>query len=79
MTDELRDTIEEADQAVHANGELNDGEMVHWMARPPLRVGVGGLSAAALGGFACGVAATLGVLALAGWIGPDRAPPRRRA
>ena len=54
---------------------LTNGEMVHWMERKPIRVGPGGLSAAALGGFAAGVAATLGVLALAGWIGPERDLP----
>lgn len=79
MTDELLDTIEEADQTPpRGDGGLTNGEMVHWMDRPPIRVGPAGLSAAALGGFALGVAATLGVLALAGWIGPERERPDLR-
>ena len=80
MTDELLDTIEEADQAPpQANGTVANGEMVHWMERKPIRVGPAGISAAALGGFAFGVAATLGVLALTGWIGPERELPDFRA
>ncbi|MBS0360956.1 MAG: hypothetical protein JSR98_06220 [Proteobacteria bacterium] len=74
MTDEFLDTIEEADRAP----PLSNGEMVHWMEKKPIRVGPAGLSAAALGGFAFGVAATVSVLALMGWIGPERDLPDPR-
>ena len=57
-----------------------DGELVHWGARKPLRVGPAGISATAGAAFSLGVVVTLGVLALVGWIGPQRelAIPTRR-
>jgi hypothetical protein len=57
-----------------------DGELVHWMEPKPLTVGPAGVSAAVAGAFALGVAATLGVLALTHWLGPERVVelPRRR-
>ncbi|MBS0332297.1 MAG: hypothetical protein JSS35_05980 [Proteobacteria bacterium] len=79
MTDELLDTVEEANRdALQGNGAPTNGEMVHWMEKKPIRVGPAGISAAALGGFAFGVAATLGVLAVCGWIGPERDLPDMR-
>lgn len=68
MTEEILDHVEDATEP----RPLNNGEMVHWMARKPIRVGPAGLSAAAATGFVVGVAGTLTVLALAGWLGPDR-------
>jgi hypothetical protein len=57
-----------------------DGELVHWMEPKPLTVGPAGVSAAAAGAFALGVVATLAVLALTHWLGPERVVelPRRR-
>jgi hypothetical protein len=57
-----------------------DGELVHWMEPKPLTVGPAGVSATAVGAFALGVVTTLGVLALAHWLGPERQVelPRRR-
>lgn len=49
-----------------------DGELVHWMEPKPLAVGPKGVSLAAAGGFALGVAAAVTVLALAHWLGPAR-------
>ncbi|THD58603.1 hypothetical protein [Phenylobacterium sp.] len=68
MSEEVLDHTEEAAEPIPpANGGL-----VHWMAPKPLSLGPAGVSAAALGGFALGVAATLAALALAGWLGPER-------
>jgi hypothetical protein len=47
----------------------------------PLTAGPAGVSIAVASGFALGVAGTLAVLALVGWLGPEReivAPRRRR-
>lgn len=48
------------------------GELVHWMApaRPWLRPA--GLSLAAVGAFALGAAAALGLVAAGRWLGPRR-------
>jgi hypothetical protein len=56
-----------------------EGELVHWMEPKPLRVGPAGVSAAAAGAFALGVVATVAVLALTHWLGPERVVelPRR--
>ena len=78
MSEELLDPVVEGTEP-HLNGGLANGEMVHWGDRKPIRVGPAGISAAALGGFAFGVVATLGVLALTGWIGPERELPDFRA
>ncbi len=51
-----------------------NGELVHWMARKPVAVGVPALSATAVGAFAAGAAVTLGVLALLHLMEPARAP-----
>ena len=74
MNDELQDPVIEVDDP-HLNGGLADGDVVQWGERRPWRVGPGGFSAAALGGFALGAAATLSVLALCGWVGPKREFP----
>jgi hypothetical protein len=57
----------------------SNGELVHWMARRPLTVGPAGISAAAAGAFALGAVATVVVLALMHWLGPERQveSPRR--
>jgi hypothetical protein len=47
-----------------------NGELVHWMGRKPMAVGPGGLSVAVASGFALGVAATVAVLGLGGWLAP---------
>ena len=56
-----------------------DGELVHWMEPKPLTVGPAGVTAAAAGAFALGVVATVVVLALTHWLGPQRVVelPRR--
>jgi hypothetical protein len=55
-----------------------EGELVHWMQKPPLTVGVTGVSLAALGGFALGVGATLAVLAFTDIVDPLVTVRRRR-
>ena len=56
-----------------------DGELVHWMEPKPLTVGPAGVTVTAAGAFALGVVATLAVLALTHWLGPQRVVelPRR--
>jgi hypothetical protein len=49
-----------------------NGELVHWMDRKPLIVGAKGLSATAGAAFSLGVVATVAVLALVHWLGPQR-------
>jgi hypothetical protein len=66
MSEQVVEDLEDLEQPA-ANGEL-----VHWMGRKPLTVGPGGLSAAVASGFALGVAASVAVLALGGWLGPRR-------
>jgi hypothetical protein len=69
--DEVQDALASPD---------TDGELVHWMAPKPLRIGPAGVSAAAGVAFTLGVVATVAALALAHWLGPERViePPRRR-
>jgi len=57
-----------------------DGELIHWMSRKPLKLGPAGISAAAGAAFTLGVIATVAVLALTHWLGPEREVelPRRR-
>jgi hypothetical protein len=57
---------------------LANGELVHWMARKPLRVGPAGVSATAAAGFTLGVVTAVAVLALAHWLGPERTVAVRR-
>jgi len=47
-------------------------EIVHWMQPRPLSVGALGLSGAVAGAFVLGAVATVGVLAVLHWLGPDR-------
>lgn len=56
----------------------DDGEVVHWMNRPPPSVGPIGISATAVGAFALGVAATLAVLAFSDVVDPLVEVRRRR-
>jgi hypothetical protein len=51
--------------------EEEDGEDVHWMEKPPLKVGWLGLSATAVGAFSLGVVAGMAVYAFSGWL-PQR-------
>jgi hypothetical protein len=55
-----------------------NGELVHWMDKKTLSVGPGGLSATAGAAFSLGVVATLAVLALVHWLGPQRVVVVRR-
>ena len=64
--------IEDVDD--HAQPAAN-GELVHWGAPKPLRVGPAGMSATAGAGFALGVAAAVAALALFHWLGPQREIP----
>ena len=61
-----------------ALAEPTNGEVVHWMEKPPITVGVTGASMAAVGGFALGVAATLAVLAFTELVDPLVTIRRRR-
>lgn len=61
----------DADEGALALAEA-DGEVVHWMAPKPLRVGPTGLSATAGLAFTVGVLAAVAALALAHWLGPQR-------
>jgi hypothetical protein len=56
-----------------------DGELVHWMARGPIRLGSAGVAATALAAFALGVAAAFGALAAYRYLEPrrDALPPWR--
>lgn len=74
MSEQVVEDLEDLEQPTP------NGELVHWMARKPLTVGPTGLSVAAASGFVLGVVGTLTVLALAGWLGPEReiVTPRRR-
>ncbi|MBW8812174.1 MAG: hypothetical protein JF588_02005 [Caulobacterales bacterium] len=56
-----------------------DGELVHWMARGPVRLGTAGVAVTAAAAFALGVAAALGALAAYRYLEPrrDALPPWR--
>lgn len=61
--------------------EEPNGEVVHWMAPKPLRVGPKGISIATAGAFAVGAATAVAVLALMHWLKPQQtilAQVRRR-
>jgi len=49
-----------------------NGELVHWGAPKPLRVGPAGMSVTAGAAFTLGVATAVVVLALVHWLGPER-------
>jgi hypothetical protein len=73
--DAMEESLEDVGPALPQD---TNGEVVHWMDRPPMKVGPVGVSAAALGGFALGVAATLAVLALSDIVDPLVEVRRRR-
>ena len=58
--------------------EETDGELVHWMNKPPMSLGVTGVSAAVLGAFTLGVFATLAVIAFTEVVDPLVTVRRRR-
>jgi len=74
MSDQILDEVE-----ARAPQTAEDGELVHWMAAKPLRVGPAGMGVTAGAAFTVGVLAALGVMALIGWLGPERQiEPSRR-
>jgi hypothetical protein len=75
MSEQVIEEVDDLEQPA------TDGELVHWMARPPLRVGPAGVSATAGVAFALGAAAAVAILALMHLLGPERvveAPRGRR-
>ena len=52
--------------------EEPNGEVVHWMAPKPLRVGPAGISIATASAFAAGAAVAVTVLALMHWLKPQQ-------
>ncbi len=69
---------DELDGTTPAAAPAANGELVHWMDRGPLKVGAAGVSITAGAAFTLGVAAAVAVLALAHWLGPERAVVVRR-
>jgi len=49
-----------------------NGEIVHWMQPKPLSLGPAGISVATASAFALGALATVAVLGLMHWMGPER-------
>jgi hypothetical protein len=72
MSEQVIEEVEDLEQPAP------DGELVHWMARPPLRVGPAGVSVTAGAAFTLGVAAAVAALALMHWLGPERVVAVRR-
>jgi hypothetical protein len=74
MSDQVLDEVEGRGPQT-----AEDGELVHWMAAKPLRLGPAGMGVTAGAAFTVGVLATLGIMALIGWLGPEREveAPRR--
>ncbi len=66
------------DEVDNLEQPTTDGELVHWMDRPPLRVGAAGVGLTAGAAFTLGVVATVTTLALMGWLGPERVVELRR-
>ena len=66
MSEQIIEEVDDLSQPA-ANGEL-----VHWGAPKPLRVGPAGMSVTAGAAFAAGVVAAVAVLALVHWFGPER-------
>jgi hypothetical protein len=71
MSEQAYDRPDGADRLETPPTQPN-GELVHWMARKPLRVGPAGVSATAGAAFALGAVTAVAVLALAHWLGPER-------
>jgi hypothetical protein len=69
---------DELDGTTPASAPAANGELVHWMDRPPLKVGAAGVSITAGAAFTLGVVTAVGVLALAHWLGPERVVEVRR-
>jgi hypothetical protein len=67
MSEQIYDEVDGTSPAPAPNGEL-----VHWGEPKPLRLGPAGMSATAGAAFTLGVIATVAVLALAHWLGPER-------
>ncbi|HEY0435784.1 MAG TPA: hypothetical protein VGC92_04040 [Phenylobacterium sp.] len=69
------DSIDAMDESLEDIGptlpEEDDGAVVHWMEKPPMKVGWLGLSATAVGAFSLGVVAGMAVFAFSGWL-PQR-------
>ena len=74
--DAMEESLSDVGPALPEN-EAN-GELVHWMDKPPASLGVAGISLTAVGGFALGVAATLAVLAFTDLVDPLVTVRRRR-
>jgi hypothetical protein len=55
-----------------------NGELVQWMEPRPLTVGPAGVTLSAAGAFALGALATVAVLGLMHWLGPEREAARPR-
>lgn len=72
MSEQVIEEVEDLDRPTP------DGELVHWMDRPPLRVGPAGVGLTAGAAFTLGVVAAVGTLALMGWLGPERVVEFRR-
>jgi hypothetical protein len=67
------------DEVPADHAEPPRGEVVHWMAPGPLRVGPAGLALSALAGFVLGAGAVLGAMAAWRWAEPRKeALPRWR-
>ena len=64
--------------ATPAPAPAANGDVVHWVDRPPLKVGAAGVSITAGAAFTLGVVTAVGVLALAHWLGPERVVEVRR-
>jgi len=71
MSEQIYDETEGLDLPKEPRSPAN-GELVHWMARRPLRVGPAGVSATAGAAFTLGVMAAVTALALVHWLGPER-------
>jgi hypothetical protein len=61
-----------SDYVEEVHPEEPEGELVHWMEPRPLTVGAAGISVAAASAFALGAVATVAVLALMHWLGPQQ-------
>ena len=72
MSEQMVEDLEDLEQPAA------DGEMVHWMARPPLQVGPVGVTVTAGAAFTLGVVTAVATLALMHWLGPERVVEVRR-
>jgi hypothetical protein len=77
MSEQVYDGTEGAD-GLETPPPARNGELVHWMAPKPLRIGPAGMSATAGAAFTLGVVTAVAVLALAHWLGPERTVIVRR-